>query len=99
MSPGASPMNVRRDKTVDASTSVAPSGAMALRALAYVSMNAFRRLVRRNDVAVRIEMHLGAARDVHLRIDGRDFSIETIHTESHLKYPAREFARRCRRSA
>lgn len=45
-------------------------------------MNAFCRLVRRNDAAVRIEMHLGAARDAHLRIDGPDFSIETIHIES-----------------
>jgi L-histidine Nalpha-methyltransferase len=54
-----------------------------------VPVNDFRHIVRWNDIEARIEMHLGAARDVRFKVDDRDFSMakgETIHTENSLKY-------------
>ena len=58
-----------------------------------VPVDAFRHLVRWNDLEARIEMHLDAARDVHFSVGGRLFSMasgETIHTENSFKYDARD---------
>ncbi len=58
-----------------------------------VPVDAFRHLVRWNEVEARIEMHLVAARDARFAVEGRHFSIakgETIHTENSLKYGPRE---------
>ena len=58
-----------------------------------IPVDAFRHVVRWNDVEARIEMHLEAARDVQFSVDGRLFSMtsgETIHTENSFKYDARD---------
>ena len=56
-------------------------------------VEAFRHLVRWNDAEARIEMHLGAVRDVQFEVDGLHFAMaegETIHTENSLKYGSRD---------
>jgi uncharacterized SAM-dependent methyltransferase len=58
-----------------------------------VPVEAFRHLVRWNDAAAAIEMHLEARRDVRFTVEGRSFAMapgETIHTESSLKYTPRD---------
>lgn len=56
-------------------------------------VEAFRHLVRWNDDAARIEMHLQAARDVDFTVAGKRFSMregETIHSENSHKYGVRD---------
>jgi dimethylhistidine N-methyltransferase len=58
-----------------------------------VPVDAFRHVVRWNDMEARIEMHLEATRDVRFTVDGHAFSMakgETIHTENSLKYGLRD---------
>jgi dimethylhistidine N-methyltransferase len=55
----------------------------------------FRHLVRWNDEAARIEMHLEARRDLAFSVCGRRFAMrasETIHTENSHKYGRRDAA-------
>ena len=56
-------------------------------------VEAFRHLVRWNDGAARVEMHLQAVRDVDFTVAGKRFSMregETIHTENSHKYGVRD---------
>lgn len=55
----------------------------------------FRHVVRWNDEAARIEMHLEAGRDLAFSVSGRRFAMragETIHTENSHKYGRRDAA-------
>jgi L-histidine Nalpha-methyltransferase len=55
-------------------------------------VDAFKHVVRWNDIEARIELHLEATRDVRFSVDGRLFAMasgETIHTENSFKYDAR----------
>jgi uncharacterized SAM-dependent methyltransferase len=57
-----------------------------------IPLDAFRHQARWNDMMGRIEMHLGAARDVEFQIEDRRFSFvrgQSIHTENSHKYGPR----------
>jgi hypothetical protein len=85
-------MNALDDKTVHASTFVSPLGVpdAPQSPRPAVPANAVRPVPQWNDAAVCIELHLEAAGDVHFQVDGRDFSIETIHTGHSLTYRTRD---------
>ena len=57
-----------------------------------IPVDAFRHEARWNDILSRIEMHLGATRDVEFTVAGRDFAFAqgaSIHTENSHKYGRR----------
>lgn len=58
-----------------------------------IPVDAFKHLIRWNEVGSRIEMHLEAQRDTSFEVDGYNFEMrngETIHTENSHKYSVRE---------